>query len=353
MDTLFWKNKRVFLTGHTGFKGSWLSLWLQHLGAEVCGYSLLPSSQPSLFQLADVAQDMRSVTGDIRDLSNLKSVMLDFQPDILIHMAAQSLVRLSYKDPVETYSTNVMGTVNTLEAARYCDSLKVILNVTSDKCYQNNAWCWGYRESDRLGGKDPYSNSKACAELVTAAYQHSFFSGSQSNAALATARAGNVIGGGDWAEDRIVPDTIQSILAGKNVSIRHPNAVRPWQYVLEPLSGYLALVEAMWENPAEYSGAWNFGPREQDCKPVLWLVEQIIALWGSPIKIEKDTGLQPHEAMFLKLDISKAKAQLNWVPRWDLHQSLENLVHWYQAWRNNTPLRDISLSQITHFQNKN
>ena len=275
----FWQGKRIFLTGHTGFKGSWLSLWLQSMGAITKGYSLDVNTSPSLFVEAKVSEGMESEIGDIRDLEHVKKSMKDFNPDVLIHMAAQPLVRLSYDEPVETYTTNVIGTVNVLEAARVCENLKSIVSVTTDKCYENNEWEWGYRENEPMGGHDPYSSSKGCAELVTSAYRRSFFNTSDS-AALASARAGNVIGGGDWAEDRLIPDILRAFEKSEAVVIRNPLSTRPWQHVLEPLSGYLVLAEHLYENGNEFAEGWNFGPKDEGCKPVDWILDKMVNTWG-------------------------------------------------------------------------
>ena len=293
VDKSFWVGKVVLLTGHTGFKGSWLSLWLQSMGANVIGYALPPPTNPSLFISANVANDMTSIAGDMRDFPALLSVVEKYQPEIIIHMAAQSLVRHSYANPVETYSTNVMGTVHLLEAARQADSVRAIINVTSDKCYENREWIWGYRENEAMGGYDPYSNSKGCAELVAAAYRNSYFnpaSFADHGVGLASARAGNVIGGGDWAEDRLIPDIMRAITQNKPASIRNPHAIRPWQHVLEPLSGYLMLAEKLWKNGAAFGEAWNFGPNDEDAKPVQWIVEQLTKSWGEGASWVLDGG---------------------------------------------------------------
>ena len=298
MIPAFWQNKTVFITGHTGFKGSWLSLWLQKLGAQVIGYALLPPTQPSLFELASVATGMVSIEGDIRDLETLKSAIKQHTPDIVIHLAAQSLVRYSYQHPVETYATNVMGTVNLLEAIRETAGVKVLLNITSDKCYENQEWVWGYRENEPMGGSDPYSNSKGCAELITAAYRQSFFKPAnyaEHGVAIATARAGNVIGGGDWANDRLIPDILKAWLANEKVLIRHPHAIRPWQHVLEPLNGYLTLAEHLYQQGIRFNGGWNFGPFDSEAKPVSWIVEQLMLLWGDNVNWQLDKSPHPQK----------------------------------------------------------
>lgn len=352
MNPLFWSGKKVFLTGHTGFKGSWLSLWLQQLGAQVTGYALQPPTNPSLFEVAQVAQGMKSVIGDIRDGNMLANAMLQAMPDIVIHMAAQPLVRRSYVDPVETYSTNVMGTVHLLEAVRQTPSVCAVVNVTTDKCYENKEWVWGYRENESMGGFDPYSSSKGCAELVTAAYRNSFFSlpkDSEHQVALATARAGNVIGGGDWAEDRLIPDVLHAIQNNQGVKIRNPQATRPWQYVLEPLSGYLELTEKLYTDGAAFAEAFNFGPAEEDTKPVQWIVEKLTQQWGEGATWHIDGGTHPHEANYLKLDCSKARAKLGWAPRWHLYQSLQAIIVWHKAHHRGEDMRALCLQQINDY----
>lgn len=352
MNNFFWKNKKVFVTGHSGFKGSWLCLWLQQLGAEVTGFSLHPPTSPSLFDVARVAEGMRSIIGDIRDVNALTQAMQSACPDIVIHMAAQSLVRYSYTAPVETYSTNVMGTVHVLEAIRATPSIRAVVNVTSDKCYENKEWVWGYRENEALGGYDPYSSSKGCAELVTSAYRNSYFNPEKFNqhrVALASVRAGNVIGGGDWAADRLIPDILRSISVGKTVTIRNPQAIRPWQHVLEPLSGYLHLAQKLFEYGSEYAESWNFGPSEEDAQPVQWIVEQITSLWGNGSSWEHDQTAQPHEAHYLKLDCSKARFRLQWQPRWSLFNALQHIVSWQRAYLADEDMRQYSLGQIHQF----
>jgi CDP-glucose 4,6-dehydratase len=351
VDSVFWHNKKVFLTGHTGFKGSWLSLWLQQLGARVTGYALHSPTNPSLFEVANVAQGMVSIIGDIRDESGLAKAMRESSPDIVIHMAAQPLVRRSYVDPVETYSTNVMGTVYLLEAVRQAGP-RAVVNVTSDKCYDNREWVWGYRENEPMGGFDPYSNSKGCAELVTSAYRNSFFNPSkygEHQTALATARAGNVIGGGDWAEDRLIPDILRAIDGGQPVVIRNPSAIRPWQYVLEPLSGYLLLAQKLYENGMEYAEGWNFGPNDEDARTVQWIVERLTKLWGNGASWRLDSTIHPHEAHFLKLDCSKARARLAWHPCWDLACTIEKVVDWQRAWLAGKDMRAVTLKQIENY----
>lgn len=344
----FWKNKKVFLTGHTGFKGSWLSLWLQSMGALVKGYALDPPTSPSLFVEANVNENMESEIGDIRDLETLQKSMKSFNPDILIHMAAQPLVRLSYVEPVDTYTTNVIGTVNVLEAARYCKNLKSIVSVTTDKCYENKEWPWGYRENEPMGGHDPYSSSKGCAELVTSAYRNSFFN-SKGTANIASARAGNVIGGGDWADDRLVPDILKAFEKSQPVIIRNPLSTRPWQHVLEPLSGYLVLAEHLYIYGGKYGEAWNFGPKEEDCKPVNWILDKMVSSWGNGARWELDENSNPHEAGFLKLDCSKAASKLNWVPKWDLEHTLNLIVKWHQNWKLGNNIKELCLQEIVSY----
>ncbi|MBU1215111.1 MAG: CDP-glucose 4,6-dehydratase [Gammaproteobacteria bacterium] len=352
MNAGFWRGKKVFLTGHTGFKGSWLSLWLQQLGAEVTGYALQPPTKPSLFEVANVAQGMTSIIGDIRDAEALSKALRDAAPDIVIHMAAQPLVRYSYVNPVETYSTNVMGTVHLLEAVRQTPSVRAVVNVTSDKCYDNKEWVWGYRENEAMGGFDPYSNSKGCAELVTSAYRNSFFNPekyAEHRVALASGRAGNVIGGGDWADDRLIPDILRAISDNKPVVIRSPHAIRPWQHVLEPLSGYLLLAEKLYTQGVAYAEGWNFGPADEDAKPVQWIVEQLTQQWGAGASWQLDGGEHPHEAHYLKLDCSKAKMRLDWQPRWHLGHTLEMIVAWQQAWLAKQDMRSFTLKQIEQY----
>jgi CDP-glucose 4,6-dehydratase len=347
MNNGFWQGKRVLLTGHTGFKGSWLALWLQAAGARVHGLALAPSTQPNLFSLARVGDGMHSVEGDIRDFPTVQGVVEDVRPEIIVHMAAQPLVRHSYAHPLETYATNVMGTAHVLEAARQSESTRVVVNVTTDKCYENREWVWGYREDEAMGGFDPYSSSKACAELVTSAYRRSFLA--QAGIALASARAGNVIGGGDWAEDRLVPDILRAFEASLPVTIRNPGSIRPWQHVLEPLSGYMLLAERLWGDPKRFAGAWNFGPRDDDARPVSWMVDRLASRWGNGASWRLDERPQPHEAAYLKLDISKARAALGWIPRWSLESALDRIVDWHQAYLRGEDLRKACLQQIEAF----
>lgn len=352
MERAFWFNKPVFLTGHTGFKGSWLSLWLQRLGAKVTGYALNPPTEPSLFALANVEGGMDSVIGDIRDAAALASAMKRAKPEIVIHMAAQPLVRYSYVEPVETYSTNVMGTVHLLESVRNCESVKAVVNVTTDKCYENKEWLWSYRENEPVGGHDPYSSSKACSELVISAYRNSFFKtqkGGNPPAALASVRAGNVIGGGDWASDRLIPDIICAFGEKRSIHLRNPNAIRPWQHVLEPLRGYMSLAQRLYEDGHSFAEAFNFGPVNEDAKPVHWIVEQMANLWEQDASWTLAEGDHPHEANFLKLDISKAAHRLKWHPILRLPQALGMVVDWAKAHQQGKDTRELTLAQINDY----
>lgn len=350
MDNSFWKNKKVFITGHTGFKGSWLTILLHHLGAEIYGYALDPPTEPSLFKLCALDEIIHATIGDIRDLPKLTMSLQHSEPDVVIHMAAQPIVRLSYQNPVETYGVNVMGTVNIMEATRHVPSVKALLNVTTDKCYENKEWHWGYREDDQLGGYDPYSSSKACSELVTAAYLRSFFQESErKGTAIATARAGNVIGGGDWAQDRLIPDFIRSIQQNKKIIIRSPHSIRPWQHVLEPLSGYLSLTEQLVTNGESFNGAWNFGPGDKDAKSVEWIVMKLCSLWGNDASYEVTPHPQSHEATYLKLDISKSVALLNWHPKWSLDKAISTIIDFTKSWQNKEDLRQVCVRQIEEY----
>lgn len=346
INSEFWRGKKVFLTGHTGFKGSWLSIWLNSMGAIVKGYGLKPVTNPNLFTIAAIEDLIESDINDIRDYSVLCSSILEFSPDIVFHMAAQPIVRASYEKPLETYETNVMGTANLLEAVRQCSSVEAVVNITTDKCYENNEWVWGYKETDPMGGRDPYSSSKGCSELVTASYRQSFLSGV--NIGVASARAGNVIGGGDWAEDRLIPDILRSFEASKSAIIRNPDATRPWQHVLEPLSGYLMLAEQLSISPGEFSGGWNFGPYDRDVRPVDWILDQMTTLWpGASWRLDQNDN--PHEAMLLKLDISKASAILGWVPTWDLTVTLRKIVQWHKHWTEGADMRSECIKEINEF----
>jgi CDP-glucose 4,6-dehydratase len=349
VDTGFWRERRVLLTGHTGFKGAWLSLWLQSLGARVTGFSNGVPTQPSLYELATVGEGMESIEGDVRDPAALAAALAAAEPEIVIHMAAQSLVRRSFVEPRETYETNVMGTVNVLDAVRVHGSgVRAIVNVTSDKCYENREWEWGYREHEPMGGFDPYSSSKGCSELVTEAFRRSFFS-DPAGPRLASARAGNVIGGGDWGAERLVPDIMRAALAGEEVRVRNPSSIRPWQHVLNPLSGYLVLAQALWEKP-ELAEGWNFGPADEDARPVGWIVQRIAAQWPQELRWVQDDGPHPHEANYLKLDSSKARARLGWHPRLELGETLESIVTWYSELRSGADMRAVTLGQIEAFQ---
>jgi CDP-glucose 4,6-dehydratase len=350
---LFWKNRRVLITGHTGFKGSWLSLWLQHLGADVCGYALEPPTKPSLYNDAQVGNGMRSVIADIRDLASLQQTFVEFRPEIVLHLAAQPLVRASYEDPLGTYATNVMGTANLLEAVRCTKYVRAVVVVTTDKCYENKEWCWGYRESDALGGYDPYSNSKACAEFVVSAYRNSFFNPTKygdHQVALASVRAGNVIGGGDWATDRLIPDIFRALGDDRQIHIRNPHAIRPWQYVLEPLRGYLLIAQKLCERGAEFGEAWNFGPELSDAKPVEWIVSYLAQMWGEGAQWRIDDNREhPHEAQLLRLDWSKAASRLGWSPALHLDQALQMTVEWYKGHSQGKEMRAFTLQQIEAF----
>jgi len=352
-DRSFWRGRKVFLTGHTGFKGSWLTLWLDALGADVTGYSLDPPTDPSLFSQANLAGCLHSIRGDIRDFQQLKSAMAECRPDVVLHMAAQSVVRSGYDDPIETYSTNVMGTVHVFEALRQLKLPSVVVNVTSDKCYLNREWAWGYREDEPMGGRDPYSNSKGCAELVTTAYRESFFSPAaidRHGVALGSARAGNAIGGGDWTANQLIPDLVRAFLAGKPCLIRSPSAIRPWQFVLEPLHGYLTLAERLAQDGPRFAGGWNFGPAEADAKPVSWIADTLVRSWGNGASWQRDAGEHPREANFLKLDASMARSQLDWQPRLPLQQALEWIVEWYRGVQAGTDARLMTRTQIDRYE---
>lgn len=352
-DKGFWNGKRVFLTGHTGFKGSWLSIWLHALGAEVTGYALEPPTNPSLYDLCRVDRLAHSVIADVRDADRLAAAVAEARPEIVFHLAAQPIVRESYKNPVETYATNVLGTVHLLHAVRSCGDVKAFVNVTSDKCYENREWVWGYRESEPLGGYDPYSSSKACSELATAAFRDSFFNPTDPSghkAGIASARAGNVIGGGDFAPDRLLPDCVRAILKGEPIRLRNPDATRPWQHVLEPLSGYLLLARKLHGDRRTFAGAWNFGPGDSDVRPVSWVVDRFCLLWGSGASRVRDDGRNPHEARFLRLDCSKARTEMGWGPRWSIDKALEMSVEWTKAYAaREKDLFSLCLSQIAAY----
>lgn len=350
VDQQFWSGKRVLLTGHTGFKGSWLSLWLQSMGAQVRGVALEPPTEPALFNVACLAEGMDHCIADIRDYPAILPLFKSFKPEIVIHMAAQPLVRLSYSQPIETYATNVMGTVHVLEASRQTDSVKAIVNVTTDKCYENREWIWGYRENEPMGGHDPYSSSKGCSELVSNAYRLSFLK--DAGIALGTARAGNVIGGGDWAQDRLIPDILRALEKKEPVIIRNPDAIRPWQHVLEPLSGYLLLAQNLYESGQKYADGWNFGPNEIDAKPVKWIVEQFCTLWSSDSSWEILKCEKLHEATQLKLDISKARGHMNWSPKWNLEASIHKVIEWHKAWLAGINMKNICSDQIENYIKK-
>ena len=348
MNLDFWKDKRVFITGHTGFKGGWTVLWLKKLGATVKGYSLEPNTTPALFDIVSIAEGIESEFGDVRNLDALKKSVLTFSPDIVIHMAAQALVRDSYNDPVATYQINVLGTVNLLEAVRVCPSVKAVVNVTTDKCYENNEWVWGYREDEPMGGHDPYSSSKGCSELVTSAYRKSFFE--NSIVSLGSARAGNVIGGGDWSKDRLIPDSLMAFEKKETVVIRNPLAIRPWQHVLEPISGYLTLAEKLYVSGKSFAEGWNFGPRDEDAKSVGEVLDYLVENWPTKVSwIYSDTE-QPHEAQLLKLDISKASARLKWEPKWDLSKTLNSIIEWHEAFILGADMNEFTLNQITNYE---
>ena len=340
VDPGFWHGKRVLLTGHTGFKGSWLSLWLASMGAEVTGFSDLVPTEPSLFELARVGSDVRDLRGDVRDFDAVTEAVAG--AEIVLHLAAQPIVRRSFAAPRETYEVNVMGTVNVFEAARLAGGVRAVINVTSDKCYENREWEWAYREDEPMGGHDPYSSSKGASELVTSAWRRSFA------LPLASARAGNVIGGGDWGADRLIPDVMRAAVAGEPVEIRNPGATRPWQHVLNPLSGYLVLAQTLWSD-AGAATAWNFGPPEGEARPVAWIVERLDALWPGGLRWEHDAGEHPHEATYLKVDSSRARARLGWAPRWDLDRTLEAVVEWYAALRDGADMRAVTLGQLDAF----
>lgn len=351
----FWRGKRVLITGHTGFKGSWLCLWLTLLDAKVTGYALKPSTKPSLFELCKIDKIVQSNIGDISDLSKLKKLFARAKPEIVFHMAAQPLVRESYLDPQYTYTTNIMGTVNLFEAVRGCNSVRAVVNVTTDKCYMNDNLRKPFKEDDALGGYDPYSNSKACSELITSSYRDSFFNSGEcrnKKVAVATARAGNVIGGGDWAHDRLIPDFNRALLNGNKINIRNPKAVRPWQHVLDPLNGYLVLAEKLYKNGSKYGEAWNFGTDFKKSKNVEWVIKRLCRRWGNEAKYAIDGGKHPHEAACLTLNSTKAQKKLGWHPQWSLETSLDKVIEWTKAYRNKDDARRICYSQINEFMER-
>ena len=347
---IFWKGKRVLVTGHTGFKGSWLAFWLKSLGAEVCGFSLAPESSPNLFENLNLENEITSVIGDIRDMPAFEKTLQDFKPEIVLHLAAQSLVRKSYREPIETYTTNVIGTVNILDAIRRAEFVKAVVIVTTDKVYENKEWLWAYRENERLGGFDPYSNSKACAELAISAYRNSFFADSKT--LIASARAGNVIGGGDWSEDRLLPDVFRSLIFDQPLHIRNPQSIRPWQHVLEPLTGYLMLAEKLYNGEREFAESWNFGPSDEDSQSVGFILEKTREIWKGDVNWQIDNGEQPHEANLLKLDSTKAKLRLKWLPKLSLPEALKLTADWYQAFKAGENIAETTQKQIDFYNTK-
>jgi CDP-glucose 4,6-dehydratase len=353
LNRSFWKGRRVFITGHTGFKGSWLSLWLDALGSNVTGYALAPPTEPNLFEQAEIAGHVDSICADIREFPRLKAAIAECRPEVVIHMAAQSVVWRGYEDPIETYSTNVMGTVNLLEALRQLKQPCAVVNVTSDKCYANREWVWGYREDESMGGRDPYSSSKGCAELVTTAYRESFFPPTALDphcVALASVRAGNAIGGGDWTKDQLIPDLMRAFLAGQPCLIRNPSAIRPWQFVLEPLRGYLMLAERLTEDASRFASAWNFGPADTDAQPVSWIADELARTWGKDASWSQDAGTHPHEAHSLKLDASKSRACLGWHPVLPLKPALNWVVEWYRTFQQGGDLQRLTRKQIERYE---
>jgi CDP-glucose 4,6-dehydratase len=353
INKLFWKDKKVFITGHTGFKGSWLCIWLNHLGARVTGYALEAPTDPNMFDVCEIKSLVDSKFGDIRDIEKLTKSIQVANPDIVIHLAAQSIVNESYKNPVETYEVNAMGTVYILEAIRHCNNVRAFVNVTSDKSYYNNEWYWGYRENDPLCGYDPYSNSKSCSELITFAYRNSFFNPinyEKHGVSIASVRAGNVIGGGDWAKDRLVPDCLASLINKKKIEIRNPNAIRPWQHVLEPLSGYLELAQLLFEDGCDYAEGWNFGPRIEDVVTVEKIVDKICLLWGNNRSYEVISNTEHHESCQLNLDCSKARYKLNWVPKWSIDEAIKKTVEWAKCNLENKDMLEITRLQIINYE---
>ena len=348
----FWSGRRVLVTGHTGFKGCWLALWLRSLGCEVAGFALSPPTEPSLFRLTGIEADMLSVEGDVRDPAAVDAVLERSRPEVVLHLAAQSLVRPSYDDPAETFGTNVMGTVHLLEAVRRCPSVRAVVVVTSDKCYENREWLWPYREGEPLGGRDPYSASKAATEIVVRSYRDSFFAAGKGRVRLATARAGNVIGGGDWGKDRLIPDLMQALLAGQPLDIRFPEATRPWKHVLDPVRGYLILAERLLGDDGDtFADAWNFGPEDPlEAMPVREIVERIRGLWDSELTVRLAPGPHVHEHTYLRLDPSKARAHLDWAPLLPVATALEWIVEWYRAYRRGDEVRAFTEAQIRRFE---
>lgn len=349
----FWAGRRVLLTGHSGFKGGWLSLWLQKMGADLMGFSLDLPSEPNLFEAAQVGTGMKNRRGDLRNLADVMAVFTEHQPEVVIHMAAQSTVRYSYSHPVDTYAVNLMGTVHLLEAVRHCPSVRSVVCVTTDKCYENKEWVWGYRENEAMGGFDPYSNSKGCAELAISSYRNSFFNlenFDKHHVALASVRAGNVLGGGDWGLDRLVPDLVRSFMDKQAPMIRNPLAIRPWQHVMDPLCGYLLLAERLYEKGPTFAEGWNFGPDDAGTRPVQWIADNLASLWGEGARWELDKDAHPHEAMSLRLDCSKARAQLGWHQVWTLETTLEKIVDWYKAFRDGKDVRSVCMEQIAAYE---
>ena len=349
----FWAGRRVLLTGHSGFKGSWLSLWLQKMGADLMGLSLDLPSEPNLFEAAEVGRGMKAVRGDVRNLADLTAALNAHQPEVVIHMAAQAMVRYSYSHPVETYAVNLMGTVHLLEAVRHCPSVRSVVCVTTDKCYENKEWVWGYRENEPMGGFDPYSNSKGCAELAISAYRNSFFNldhFDKHHVALASVRAGNVLGGGDWGQDRLVPDLVRSFMDKQAPMIRNPLAIRPWQHVMDPICGYLLLAERLYEKGPAFAEGWNFGPDDSGTRPVQWIADTLASLWGEGARWELDKDAHPHEAMSLRLDCTKARSQLGWHQVWPLETTLEKIVDWYKAFRDGKDVRAVCMEQIAAYE---
>ncbi len=349
-NDLFWKNKKVLVTGHTGFKGGWLSLWLHSKGAKVIGYSLAPKTKNNLFKSLKLDNKITSVIGDIRDIKSIKNIFEKHKPEIVFHLAAQPLVRESYKSPVETYETNVIGTANVLESIRFSKSVKVGIFITTDKCYQNNEWVWPYREDDRLGGHDPYSNSKACAELVISSYRNSFFNDKTSKVLIASTRAGNVIGGGDWSEDRLIPDIVKHVFENQNLEIRNPESIRPWQHVLDPVFGYIILAEKLWKNGKSLTEGFNFGPENEEVVSVKKILELFNLNVSKKIEIKKPKQKQPHEANLLLLDSSKAKRKLGWKGKLKVKDAVDFTADWYNAFYSGQNIEQFTLNQIAKYE---